>query len=369
MRAIYIQYIQITPPPCRSLPLLALSFPSSAPAPAITPPPFSSPLLPPSPAPHGGGDLPAVPPIDVFAYSVTPDDHQAHLQKEFAAGPAPPSAPSRPPLVDPPSPPCAWPPSPPAPHARRPSAPAPAWRRAGARPARGGTDRASGGGAVPRAAPPKGGVSRRAQLQASSLCCCCLLLVVLFQASGCWLLPSVVLCVGVFLLLLCHAAFLFLSLSLLFCFVLCLCFCVSAAVAFCRSCADDGRPRPRGIGRRCVAGTDFDAHDGILSTYYVQYIPASPATCRAIAPQRSLPHCGAVPVGTDFVACDGEFCPFLRHSPVHLLACLVRRAPPRGGSFLPRDAVFARTWIFTCVFAVNSVVFCAVRPKRHSPVP
>jgi hypothetical protein len=201
-------------------------------------------------------------------------------------GRPPPSAPSRPPLVDPPSPPCAWPPSPPAPHARRPSAPAPAWRRAGARPARGGTDRASGGGAVPRAAPPKGGVSRRAQLQASSLCCCCLLLVVLFQASGCWLLPSVVLCVGVFLLLLCHAAFLFLSLSLLFCFVLCLCFCVSAAVAFCRSCADDGRPRPRGIGRRCVAGTDFDAHDGILSTYYVQYIPASPATCRAIAPQR-----------------------------------------------------------------------------------
>jgi hypothetical protein len=93
MRAIYIQYIQITPPPCRSLPLLALSFPSSAPAPAITPPPFSSPLLPPSPAPHGGGDLPAVPPIDVFAYSVTPDDHQAHLQKEFAAGPAPPFRP------------------------------------------------------------------------------------------------------------------------------------------------------------------------------------------------------------------------------------------------------------------------------------
>jgi hypothetical protein len=47
--------------------------------------------------------------------------------------------------------------------------------------------------------------------------------------------------------------------------------------------------------------------------------------------------------------------------------CAARRLA--AAVFLPRDAVFGRTWIFTCVFAVNSVGFAPCGQKRHSPDP
>jgi hypothetical protein len=227
----------------------------------------------------------------------------------------PPPSPTAP-RVDPLSPPCAWPLPPPAPHARRPSvpalcgaAPACAW------PAAGRTER-QGEARTPRGRGESRGLASRAiviiiVLLLSVACFVC------YQASGFRLLLSVVLCVGVFLLLLCHAAFLFLSLFLSS-VVSCACgFVCVAAVVFCCSCAGDGRPRPCGFGRRCVVDTDFEADDGILSTYYVQYLPVPPATCpRNRFPSELCRIAALCLLGMDFDAYDGEFCPFLRHSPV-----------------------------------------------------